>query len=424
MGLVLIVALLVMIFGSMPVAFALGLVGLYFYFQLGLPLESFVQRMAIGVDSFPLLAAPFFILAGNLMNTGGITRRIFHLADSLVGHIRGGLGHVNVLASMLFAGMSGAALADAAGLGKVEIQAMTENGYDLEFSTAVTAASSTIGPIIPPSIIMVIYGISAQVPIDKLFLGGIIPGILMGFVLMAMVYGYSLVNNYKRRERFDIKLVWKCFKDAILALLTPLIILGGILGGIFTPTESGAVAAFYALIISVFVYREISLKDLRNIFLETAMVTATILFIVSTASIFGWALTFEQVPLKIAAQLVEISASKTAILFLLGAFYLFWGTLMEASAIVIMTVPVVMPILARFGIDPVFFGVLLAVNMSIGTITPPVGIVMFVMNKITGLSMERYIRLIWPWLLALILVMFGLIFFPQAVLWIPNTFAK
>lgn len=420
MGWLLIILLMVMIFGSVPVSFALTLTGLIFFLVHNIPLESFAQRMVEGVDSFPLLAAPFFILAGNLMNAGGITRRIFDLADSLVGHIRGGLGHVNILASMLFAGMSGSALADAAGLGKVEIEAMTDRGYDIEFSTAVTAASATIGPIIPPSIIMVIYGISAQVSIGNLFLGGIIPGILMGLALMLMVYYYSLRNKYAVNEGFKISKVWRIFKECVLALLTPIIIVGGILGGIFTPTESGAIAALYAFIISYFVYKEVNLRQFGGILMETAAVTAVVLFIVTSASIYGWALTFEQVPQTIATQLVSISAEPLMILLILTVLYLFLGALMEPSAIVIMTIPIVLPILNQFGVDPVFFGVLLAINMSVGTITPPVGITMFVLCKITGQTIDQYAKFIWPWLLLLIVFMVLLMVFPDIVLFIPN----
>ncbi len=420
MGWLLIILLMVMVFGSVPVSFALTLTGLIFFLVHNIPLESFAQRMVEGVDSFPLLAAPFFILAGNLMNAGGITRRIFNLADSLVGHIRGGLGHVNVLASMLFAGMSGSALADAAGLGKVQIEAMTDRGYDIEFSTAVTAGSATIGPIIPPSIIMVIYGISAQVSIGNLFLGGIIPGVLMGLSLMLMVYFYSLINKYAVNDGFKLSRVWHILKECILALFTPIIIVGGILGGIFTPTESGAIAALYAFVISFFVYKEVSLKQFGKILMETASVTAVVLFIVTSASIYGWTLTFEQIPQAIALQLVSVSTEPLIILLILSVLYLFLGALMEPSAIVIMTIPIVLPILNQFGIDPVFFGVLLAINMSVGTITPPVGITMFVLCKITGQSIDQYAKFIWPWLLLLILFMVLLMVFPEIVLFIPN----
>lgn len=420
MSLLLIILMLVAILFGTPITFALGIASLVFFIAQGIPLEAFAQRLAVGVDSFPLLAVPFFIMAGNLMNSGGITLRIFRFSNSLVGHIRGGLGHVNVLSSMIFAGMSGSAIADAAGLGPIEIKAMTEAGYDLEFSTAVTVASAVIGPIIPPSTIMIIYGVTAGVPISRLFKGGIIPGILIGLVLMALVYFYSLKNNYPKSDKFSFKEFFTSFKDTFLALLTPLIIMGGILGGVFTPTEAGAVAAFYALIITLFVYKEIKIRDLPKIFFETALTTGVILFIVSTASIFGWSLSFEQTPQMVAGFLASITTDKVLLMLMLTVVYTFMGMIMEATAIVITTVPIIVPVLNALGIDLVFFGVILAILMSIGTITPPVGTVMFVICKITGLTIERYTKIIIPWFLVEIGVVILLIFIPQLVLFIPS----
>lgn len=420
MSLLLIILLLVAILFGAPITFALGIASLVFFITQGIPLDAFAQRLAVGVDSFPLLAAPFFIMAGNLMNSGGITRRIFRFSNSIVGHIRGGLGHVNILGSMIFAGMSGSAIADAAGLGNIEIKAMTEAGYDMEFSAAVTTASAVIGPIIPPSTIMIIYGVTAGVPIDRLFMGGIIPGILIGLSLMALVYFYSLKNNYPKLDKFSFKEFYASFKDTFLALLTPLIIIGGILGGVFTPTEAGAVAALYALIISLVVYKEIKIRDLPKIFFETALTSGVILFIVSTASIFGWSLSFEQTPQIVAGFLASITTNDVLLMLMLMAVFIFMGMIMEASAIVITTVPIIIPLLNALGIDLIYFGVILAIVMSIGTITPPVGTVMFIICKITGLTIEKYTKIIFPWFLVLISVVLLLIFIPQLILFIPS----
>jgi tripartite ATP-independent transporter DctM subunit len=411
--------LVAILFGT-PITFALGIASLAFFIACGIPLEAFVQRLAVGVNSFPLLAVPFFILAGNLMNSGGITKRIFKFANSLVGHIQGGLGHVNVLSSMIFAGMSGSAIADAAGLGNIEIKAMTKAGFDLEFSVSVTAASAVIGPIIPPSTIMIIYGITAGVSVGALFMGGIIPGILMGLALMALVYFYSLKSgSYPKSDKFILKEVFIRFWEAFPALLAPFIIIGGILGGVFTPTEAGAVAVFYALTISFF-YKEIKIRDLPKILFETAFTSGVVLFIVSTASIFGWCLSFERTPQLVATFMSSITTSKTLLMLMLTVVYLFLGMIMEAAAIVITTVPIIVPVLNALGINLVFFGVIISILMSIGTITPPVGTVMFILCKITGLSIESYTKSIIPWFLVLTGIVILLIFIPQLILFIPD----
>ncbi|HWU41630.1 MAG TPA: TRAP transporter large permease, partial [Candidatus Acidoferrum sp.] len=372
------ILMLTLVFLGMPISFALGVASATFLWQQGVPLVALPQRMAVSVDSFPLLAVPFFVLTGSLMNTGGVTRRIFALANSLVGHITGGLAHVTVVANMFFAGISGAAVADAAALGPVMIEAMHRQGFPRPFAAAVTASASTIGPIIPPSIIMVIYAVTAGgVSIGALFVGGFIPGVLMGLALMGLIYIITRRRNYPRNEAFHFSSVLVAFREAILPLLTPAIILGGILGGVFTATESGAVASVYALILGTLVYREIHLRDLPKIFAETMVTTAMVIFIVATAASFGWIMAYLRVPQLVAEALSAFSRNWWVIFMMLNLLYLFLGCIMEAAAIVIMTIPIIMPILAHVGIDPIHFGVVLAVNMSIGTLTPPVGIVMF-----------------------------------------------
>jgi tripartite ATP-independent transporter DctM subunit len=305
-------------------------------------------------------------------------------------------------------------------LGVIEIKAMTEQGYDLEFSTAVTAASAVIGPIIPPSTCMIIYGITASVAIDKLFIGGILPGVMIGIVEMMLVLYYAKKRNYPKSGRFSLVNAARNFFRTFPALLTPLIIIGGILGGVFTATEAGAIAAVYSLFISLVIYKEISFRDLPKVFYEAIFTTATVLFIVATASIFGWVLTYTQMPRNTAALLVSITENKYLLLILFSIMYVILGMLMEAAAIIIMTVPIVVPIFTAIGIDLVHFGVVLAILMSLGTITPPVGTAMFVICKMTNQSIEKFTKFMMPWFGVILLVVLILIFFPQAVLFLPS----
>jgi tripartite ATP-independent transporter DctM subunit len=424
MGGIIILLLFVFIALCVPVVFSLGFSGLAYFLIKDIPLQTFAQRVVVSVDSFALLAAPIFILAGNIMNTGGITRRIFRFANSLVGHWRGGLGHVNVLGSMFFAGMSGTAIADAAGLGSIEIKAMTEQGYDTEFSAAVTASSAIIGPIIPPSTVMVIYGVTAGVSISQLFMGGILPGILIGVLLMLLVAYYARKNNYPKSNKFSFKEFGSSFLDTVWALITPIIIIGGVLGGICTPTEAGAISAVYALFISIFVYRELKLKDVPKILFDSMITSGVILLIVSTASVFGWCLTYERLPQKVAAALSTMINSKAILLAVLVVIYLFLGMIMETSAIVITTVPIFVPVLKGMGVDLVYFGVILALLMSIGTITPPVGTVLFIISKITKIPIERLTVVLLPWYGVLMLAVTLIIVFPPIILFIPGLMGK
>lgn len=416
----LIIILFVLIALGMPISFALGMTGLSFFAEHAISLQTFAQRFAVGLDNFGLMAAPFFILAGVIMNRSGITSKIFNFANSIVGPLPGGLGHVNVFASTIFAGMSGTAIADAAGLGPIEIKAMTDHGYDIKFSTAVTAASSIIGPIIPPSTVMIMYGITAQVSISKLFLGGIIPGLIIALAEMGLVALYSLKRHYPRSDSFSWKALWAAFKEAIWAMITPIIIIGGILGGICTPTEAGAIASVYALICGIFVYKTISWKDIPSILWETALTSGVILVIVSTASIFGWCLTFAKVPQTVAAAISAITSHKTVMLLIITAIYLFLGMIMETTAIILTTVPIMLPVVKLLGIDPIYLGVLIAIIMSIGTITPPVGTVLFILSKVTGLSIEELTVELVPWYALLAGVLLLLIFIPDLVMFIPS----
>lgn len=403
-----------------PITYSLALAGVAFFLSNKLPGMQYVLKLAGGVDIFTLLAAPLFIFCGNIMNSGGITDRIFNFANSLVGHIKGGLGHVNILASMMFAGMSGSAIADAAGLGPIEIKAMTDHGFDKDFSIAVTGASAVIGPIIPPSTIMIVYGVTAEVSISRLFLGGVIPGIIIGVGEMVMVYLYAVKRNYPRNGSFSLRRVWDEFCEAIMALMTAVIILGGILGGIFTATEAGAFASLYAVMVSVLINREMNWKDVWHTLCETGLTSGTILMLVGTASVFGWCLVFDQAPQHIADFLIGLTNSKTLILLMFCLVYLLLGCIMEATAIIVTTVPIIVPLFKLLGIDLVYFGVLCCIIMSIGTITPPVGTCMFVLCKMTNIPIERFTKDIAPWLLFLTGVVVLLVLIPSLITGLPN----
>lgn len=413
------VLLLFIAFGF-PVAFSIGLTSLLYCLKEGLVLITIPQRMVAGIDNFAFLAVPFFILAGNLMNTGGITRRLFRFATSIVGFIPGGLGHANVVGSIIFAGMSGAAIADAGGLGTIEIKAMKDEGYDTDFSAAVTAASSTIGPIIPPSIPMILYAAFGGVSVGKLFLAGAVPGILMGVSLMVMIYIISVRRKYPVHSQLDVKEIWVSFKEGLLPLFTPVIILGGIMGGIFTPTEAAVVASAYALFLGLVVYREIKWSELPGIILNTAVTTAIVLFIISAASIYGWLLAREQVPQTVAKLLFSITTNPHLVLLIMIGFLLIIGCFMETAASLIILVPILVPMTSQLGIDPLVFGLIMVFTLMLGLITPPVGVVLYLIADIAEISFERTVKATFPFLLPLIIVLLLITFVPQIAMFLPN----
>jgi tripartite ATP-independent transporter DctM subunit len=379
-----------------------------------------IHRMVNGVDSFPLLAIPFFILAGNLMNSAGITNRIFAFATACIGWLRGGLGHVNIIASVLFAGMSGAAVADAGGLGTIEIKAMRDAGYDDDFAVAVTAASSTIGPIIPPSLPMVVYGVMASASVGQLFTAGFIPGLLMAVALMLMVAWYAKRRNYPRDKRFSIRLLGTTFKRAFLSLMTPVIIVGGILTGAFTPTEAAISASVYALILGVLVYRTLTPKRLFHVSMDTIETSAIILFIVAAASIFAWILTSNRVTEHFAAILMGMTKNPILILLMLNLVLFVVGCFMETVAAITILVPVLLPIAEGVGIDPVHFGVIMVLNLMIGLLTPPVGMVLYVLSRVAGISFERCSAATLPFLFPLLVVLALITFIPSFSMWLPT----
>lgn len=406
-----------------PVAVALGLSGLAAFFleqgtRMNVPMIA--QRMMYGINNFLLLAIPLFILAARLMNTSGVTTRLFNFATTVVGFMPGGLGHANCVASLIFAGMSGAAVADAAGLGQVELKAMDEAGYDREFSVAITGASSTIGPIFPPSIPMVIFGLVAGVSVGRLFLGGVIPGVLMTGALMVMVWMYAKKRDYPRAPFPTLRVLGKASVEAFLPLLTPVILLGGIWTGWFTPTEAAAVAVAYALVLGTAIYRDLKWKDLVEAFIGTAKDTAAIGFIVTAASFYGWLLMRTGMPAAMAAGLLDFSRDPLLLLLIINLLLLIVGCFFETIVAILILGPILMQVVTQVGIDPVHFGVIMVLNLMIGLLTPPFGVILFVMVQVGGLSFEKVVRCTAPFLVPLLLVLGLITFFPPLVTWLPN----
>ena len=451
---------------GIPVAIAMAGASLVYILVTGnLPPFVVIHRMVSGIDSFPLLAVPFFILAGNLMNNAGITTRIYNFALALVGWLKGGLGHVNVLGSVIFAGMSGTAIADAAGLGTIEIKAMKEHGYSSEFAVGVTAASATLGPIIPPSLPFVIYGMMANVSIGALFLAGLLPGLLMAVLMMLTVAYFAHKNGWGADIKFSgsklakalielgVVAAWplvlwlliskagapaqvtvisgfvvlfaldKVFKfEAVLPIMTPVLLIGGMTTGLFTPTEGAIAACVWAMVLGFWWYKALKFKMFVKVCLDTVETTSTVLFIVAAASIFGWMLTATGVTTAIAAWVLGFTQSPWVFLLLANLLMLFVGCFLEPTAAITILVPILLPITAQLGIDPVHFGLVMVLNLMIGLLHPPMGMVLFVLARVANLSVERTTMAILPWLVPLLLSLGIITYFPAAVLWLPKMF--
>jgi len=408
---------------GVPVAFVLGLTPLVALITQGeTPLVLVAQRIFTGMDSPVLMAVPFFILAGNIMGAGGMTQRLVKFCNILVGPLRGGLAYINVAISMLFAGITGAAVADTSAVGSILIPAMKKEGYDSDFSAAVTATSSTIGPIIPPSIPFIIYGVLGEVSIASLFLAGFVPGILLGLFQMIVIGFYAQKRQYPKRSRPPFREAIRVSLDAFLVLLMPIIILGGILSGIFTPTESACIAVFYALFIGLFVYRDIHLRDLPRILIRTGATSSLVMLVIGTASIFSWLLASEEIPHSVTDAILALTQNKILILLLMNILLLIIGTFMETTASLIILTPVLLPLMLKIGVDPLHFGVILVLNLVIGLTTPPVGVCLFVACALGQTTLERLSRAILPFLVASIAVLIICTYWEGLIMAIPKFF--
>ncbi len=408
-----------------PIAFSLGISGVigFLVYDPGL-LHLIPQRMYAGVDTFPLMAVPFFILAGELMGTSGILARLVRFADTLVGHIRGGLAHVNILASMIFAGISGSAIADASALGSTLIPAMEKAGYSRRFASAVTAASAVIGPIIPPSIPMIIYAfVVGQVSIGGLFLAGVIPGLLMGLGMMAIVYVIARKRGYARtRRRAGLREIAKAFVEAIWALLMPVIILGGILGGIFTATEAAAVAVAYAIFVGSVITRDLRWGHVAHALSRCVTVSAVVFLVVATSSIVSWLLTANLLPVTLASTLRGITSDPAVFLFLAIVFLILIGCVLDNIAAMIMIAPILTPTAEQYGIDPLHFGMVFVLSSVIGMLTPPVGAVLFTVCGVAKVPMEEVVKESLPLLVWLFVVLLAITYMPPLALALPHLF--
>jgi len=413
--------LLLLLALGFPVAFAMtGASVVYILSRGGIPLVALAQRVTVGVDSFVLLAIPFFFLAGELMNRGGITKRLVDLAQALVGGIRGGLGHVTVVTNMIMAGMSGSAVADATGTAAVLIPAMEQAGYPRVFSAALVGAASTIGPVIPPSIPFVIYGGITGVSVGRLFLGGVVPGVLMGFFLMGAVYMVAKQRGYRAEGWMTVSDALGSIWRAIPVMLFPFIILGGIFSGIVTPTEAAVLAVVYAILLSLLFYRELTTTKLIGVLTAVAGNTARITFIIASAGLYGWLLAREGAPQRFTEFLLSISQEPWAILLLVNVLLLVLGCLMETTAILVILTPVLMDLITKVGIDPVHFGVVLTLNLMIGLLTPPVGMVLYVMVGLANVSVTEFTRECAVFMLALVVVLALISYVPGLVTFLPN----
>ena len=413
------IAFVLLLVIGVPISISIGASAVLGCLSLGYPLVVIGQKMVSGIDSFLLIAVPLFILAGNLMNAGKITEKIFDTAKELVGWIPGGLGHANVVASIIFAGMSGSAVADAGGLGAIEMEAMKKNGYDEDFAGAVTAASSVIGPIFPPSIPLIIYGSVASVSADQLFMGGVVPGLLMGVLLMVMVLYFAIVRRYERHP-FRLRALIRQFLGSIPALITPVIILCGFVVGWFTPTEASSIAVIYSLLIALFLYRTLDWKSFKKCLKDSAISSANTLFIIGTSTLFTYVMAMEGISRQFADVILGISSNPNVVLLVINVLLLVLGMVMEPGAILTLMLPVLLPIANGLGLDLVHFGVMVVLNLMIGQVTPPFGVCLFVISDVNKLKLERLYRSILPFLVPLILTLILVTYIPGIVTALPN----
>ena len=411
---------LVSILFGLPLFVSMGLAALVFLWLGGMPFSVLPQKMAGSMNSFPIVAAPLFILMGNILGAARITDRIVAFASALIGWVRGGYAHASILTSMIFAGMVGSAVADAAGSGAIEIRAMRNAGYKPETAAAITAAAATIGPIIPPSLPMVIYGVTADGSIGRLFMAGVIPGVLMGFSLMVMVAFVAGREGMGSKPFAGFRAIGRAFLNGFFALMTPVVILGGMFSGLVTPTEAAAVACLYALFLGFFVYRTLELKQLGPILVETAETTGLVLVLVMAAGALGWCISISRLPQTLSPMIVSTISSPLAFLLMANLLMLLVGCFMEALAAMLILIPILVPAAISYGIDPVQFGVIMVLNLILGTIHPPIGVVLFVVTRIANVSFETMSRAIIPWIIPLLVVLLAITVWPPLTLWLPH----
>lgn len=405
-----------------PITFTLTIASIATAYYLGIPLMAIVQRMVQGVKSFSLLAIPFFILAGEIMSQGGISRRLIEFSNVIVGRVRGGLAQVNVLASMFFGGISGSAVADVSSIGTIMIPVMTQKGYDPDYSTAVTVTSACQGIIIPPSHNMIIYSLAAGgVSVGRLFLGGFVPGVLLGIALMVISFIIAVKRDYPKERKFTFKEALKTSRDAILGLFTAVIIIGGVVSGIFTATESAAIAVVYAFIITFFFYREIPLRAFSGILINALKTLAMVMSLIAAASAFGYLLAYLRIPAKATEILLGITTNRVALLLMINALLLLLGMIMDMAPLILITTPILYPVVVgALGMDPVHFGIVMMLNLGIGLATPPVGSALFVGCAIGKVSIEKATKAMLPFYVMMIVVLMLVTFIPNLVMFIPN----
>jgi len=413
---------LITILAGLPLYVSMGLACLAFLLIAGMPVTVLPQKMAGSINSFPIIAAPLFILMGNILAAAQLTDKIVAFASAVIGWVRGGYAHASILTSMIFAGMVGSAVADAAGAGAIEVRAMRKAGYRPETAASITAAAATIGPIIPPSLPMVIYGVTADVSIGKLFLAGVIPGVLMGLALMVMVSLVARREGMTRKAFVGFKVVGKTFLNGFFALMTPAVILGGIFGGFFTPTEAAAVACLYALFLGFVVYRTLTWEHIGPILAETAETTGLVLVLVMAAGALGWCISISRLPQTLTPMILETIKDPLVFLLMANLLMLLIGCFMEALAAMLILIPILVPAAISFGINPVQFGVVMVLNLILGTIHPPIGVVLFVVTRIADVSFEAMSRAILPWLIPLVVVLLAITIWPPLTLWLPSLY--
>ena len=418
---VILISMLALFLLKVPVYISMALTGCALMMATtGMKWSILSQYLYTGTNSFTLLAIHLFLLAAKLMNTGGITRKLFAFCMKVVGWLPGGLGHVNILSSVIFAGMSGTAVSDAGGLGAIEIRAMNENGFDNDFSCCVTAASSTLGPIIPPSILLVVYATVSGASVGALFMAGIIPGIVMAFIMMVVVTIYAVKRHYPRTKFPTAGEFFHALKEGFLPLMAPFILLVGIYGGVFTPTESAAIVVLYSLVLDVFIYRELTMKKFIAILKETVRDSLTIALIIAGATFFGYVATRAKIPQMILASMTSIVSNKFTLLIIINVFLLIIGCFLETASAITIVVPLILPLLAAYDINLTQFGIVMVLNLMIGLLTPPFGLVLFVISKIGNISIGRFSKALVPWLGALLAALLLVTFIPRLSLWFPT----